>query len=49
MPEFVKEGVTENKLPSHTKVAIIGGGVVGCSILYHLCKFGWKGLLPCIE
>lgn len=29
-------------LPSHAKVVIIGGGVVGCSILYHLTKFGWK-------
>ncbi|MEP2532672.1 FAD-dependent oxidoreductase [Shimia sp.] len=29
-------------LPSHTKVVIIGGGVVGCSILFHLAKFGWK-------
>ena len=28
--------------PSHAKVVIIGGGVVGCSILYHLTKFGWK-------
>lgn len=32
-------------LPSHTKVAIIGGGVVGCSILYHLAKFGWKDVI----
>ena len=29
-------------LPSHVKCAIIGGGVVGCSILFHLAKFGWK-------
>jgi len=42
MPEFVKEGATKKSLPGHTKVAIIGGGVVGCSILYHLSKFGWK-------
>jgi len=42
MPEFVKEGVKKDKLPSHAKVVIIGGGVVGCSILFHLAKFGWK-------
>ena len=24
-----------------TRVAIIGGGVVGCSVLYHLTKLGW--------
>lgn len=29
-------------LPSHAKVVVIGGGVVGCSILFHLSKFGWK-------
>lgn len=23
-------------------MVIIGGGVVGCSILFHLAKFGWK-------
>jgi len=27
---------------THAKVVIIGGGVVGCSILFHLAKFGWK-------
>jgi dimethylglycine dehydrogenase len=27
---------------SHARVVIIGGGVVGCSILFHLAKFGWK-------
>lgn len=25
----------------HTRVAIIGGGIVGCGILYHLAKRGW--------
>ena len=30
------------KLPSHSKVIIIGGGVAGCSVAYHLAKFGWK-------
>ena len=24
------------------RVVVIGGGVVGCSVLYHLCKFGWS-------
>lgn len=30
----------ENKLPSHASVVIIGGGVMGCSTLYHLAKEG---------
>lgn len=33
------------QLPSHAKVVIIGGGVVGCSVLYHLAKLGWKDLV----
>ena len=32
-------------LPTNTKVVIIGGGVVGCSILFHLAKFGWKDVV----
>lgn len=27
---------------SHVQVAVIGGGIVGCSILYHLVKAGWR-------
>ena len=27
-------------LPSHTQVLIIGGGIVGCSVAYHLTKLG---------
>lgn len=29
-------------MKTHTQVVIIGGGVVGCSVLYHLTKLGWK-------
>ena len=29
------------ELPSSARVAIIGGGAVGCSALYHLAKLGW--------
>ncbi len=28
-------------LPSHARAVVIGGGLVGCSILYHLAKLGW--------
>lgn len=30
------------ELPSHAQVVIIGGGVGGCSIAYHLTKMGGK-------
>lgn len=43
MPEVQSDEThTGSTLPSHAKVVIIGGGVVGCSILFHLAKFGWK-------
>ncbi|MDH3635988.1 MAG: FAD-dependent oxidoreductase [Gammaproteobacteria bacterium] len=29
-------------MESQARVVIIGGGVVGCSILFHLVKHGWK-------
>jgi glycine/D-amino acid oxidase-like deaminating enzyme len=28
------------KLPTHSQVVIIGGGVIGCSVAYHLTKSG---------
>lgn len=28
--------------PTHKQVVIIGGGIVGCSVAYHLTKLGWK-------
>ncbi|MGB0960681.1 MAG: GcvT family protein [Halocynthiibacter sp.] len=31
-----------SEFPSHAKVIIIGGGVVGASSLYHLAKKGWS-------
>jgi dimethylglycine dehydrogenase len=29
-------------MKSHARVVVIGGGVVGCSVLYHLAKRGWS-------
>lgn len=29
-------------MKSHVQVAVIGGGVVGASVLYHLTKAGWR-------
>ena len=27
------------------KIVIIGGGVIGCSVAYHLTKYGWKDVV----
>ena len=43
MPDIQKDqSGGGKKLRSYAKVVVIGGGVVGCSILFHLAKFGWK-------
>ena len=32
-------------LPKNAKAVIIGGGVAGCSVAYHLGKYGWKDVI----
>ena len=34
-----------NKLPTHAQVIILGGGVIGCSVSYHLTKLGLKDVI----
>ena len=29
-------------IPKSSKVVVIGGGIAGCSVIYHLAKLGWK-------
>ena len=31
-------------MKSHYRVVVIGGGVVGASIIYHLAKMGWSDI-----
>jgi len=33
------------QLPNKVRVVIIGGGVVGCSVAYHLSKLGWTDVV----
>jgi len=33
------------KVQSHAKLVIIGGGILGVSLLYHLTKEGWEDLV----
>ena len=33
------------ELPSSARVVIVGGGVIGCSVAYHLTKLGWTDVV----
>ena len=33
------------EIPSQARVVIIGGGVIGCSVAYHLTKLGWQDVV----
>jgi 4-methylaminobutanoate oxidase (formaldehyde-forming) len=32
-------------LPARARVVIVGGGVIGCSVAYHLSKLGWSDIV----
>src|SRR5438445_3174637 len=32
-------------IPSHARAVIVGGGIVGCSVAYHLTKLGWRDIV----
>jgi 4-methylaminobutanoate oxidase (formaldehyde-forming) len=34
-----------NSVPQHAQVVIIGGGVIGCSVAYHLADMGFKDVV----
>ncbi len=33
------------QLPTHARVVVIGGGIVGVSVAYHLAKRGWTDIV----
>src|SRR5947208_2371501 len=38
-------GASEMTIPSRADVVIIGGGIIGCSLAYHLTRIGIKDVL----
>jgi len=34
-----------SSFPSHARVVVIGGGIVGTSVAYHLAKLGWRDVV----
>lgn len=35
----------QESLPTQAQVVVIGGGVIGCSVAYHLTKLGWRDVV----
>src|SRR5262245_25642348 len=35
----------ETVLPERAQVVVIGGGVIGCSVAYHLAHLGWRDVV----
>jgi glycine cleavage system aminomethyltransferase T/glycine/D-amino acid oxidase-like deaminating enzyme len=45
MADVNTTNVSPDTFPSQAQVVIIGGGVIGCSVAYHLAKLGWQDVV----
>ncbi|MGB3714501.1 MAG: FAD-binding oxidoreductase, partial [Candidatus Promineifilaceae bacterium] len=41
----LESNTTNGTFPSRAQVVIIGGGIIGCSVAYHLTKLGWRDVV----
>jgi 4-methylaminobutanoate oxidase (formaldehyde-forming) len=37
--------LTPQSIPSHARVVVLGGGIIGTSVAYHLADMGWKDIV----
>ena len=37
--------MADGTCPTQARAVIIGGGIVGCSVAYHLAKLGWRDIV----
>jgi len=45
MAERPSSEASLESFPAQAQVVIIGGGVIGCSVAYHLTKLGWRDIV----
>ena len=43
--EYLGLPMTSPAFPASTRAVVIGGGVIGCSVAYHLAKLGWRDVV----
>jgi glycine cleavage system aminomethyltransferase T/glycine/D-amino acid oxidase-like deaminating enzyme len=37
--------MSQPQLPARARVVVVGGGIIGCSVAYHLAHMGWKDVV----
>jgi glycine cleavage system aminomethyltransferase T/glycine/D-amino acid oxidase-like deaminating enzyme len=45
MAEEYSSKASLESFPTQAQVVIIGGGIIGCSVAYHLTKLGWRDVV----
>lgn len=37
--------MTHTIFPTHARAVVVGGGIIGCSVAYHLARLGWQDVV----